>query len=264
MLVLAVAGLVVLAGCGDARDLVAGEGDDGAPSASATTGRGKPWKITPFGDPEAVGDGATPAPTAERTPTPPPAPTTSAPPTPDLLAGVVSREVPDVGDGSLTVVPGVVEAPAEGHRVDIAVTVEGGLGVDADAFAGFVMDTLNDPRSWAHDGNSFARTDGDADVTIVLASPDTSAAMCRPLQTNGTLSCRNGSRVILTWYRWVNGHEDYASDPTGYRNYLVNHEVGHFLGHGHVDCPGRGKPAPVMMQQTKGLKGCAQNAWPYP
>ena len=99
---------------------------------------------------------------------------------------------------------------------------------------------------------------------MVLASPQTSAALCRPLVTRGTLSCAQGSTAILTLYRWVRGTADYAGDRTAYRRYLVNHEVGHVLGQGHVGCPSRGALAPVMMQQTKGLRGCRPNAWPYP
>ncbi|MEP7333809.1 MAG: DUF3152 domain-containing protein, partial [Terracoccus sp.] len=53
-----------------------------------------------------------------------------------------------------------------------------------------------------------------------------------------------------------------GTDVASYRIYLVNHEVGHGIGHGHLQCAGKGTPAPVMMQQTYGLDGCT--AWPWP
>jgi len=69
---------------------------------------------------------------------------------------------------------------------------------------------------------------------------------------------------VLNLARWVTGAPSYAGRLTEYRQYLVNHEVGHTLGRGHERCPGPGRPAPVMLQQTKGLAGCARNTWPYP
>jgi hypothetical protein len=43
---------------------------------------------------------------------------------------------------------------------------------------------------------------------------------------------------------------------------VVDHETGHWLGHPHLSCGGRGRLAPVMMQQSKGLDGCRHNPWP--
>lgn len=222
-----------------------------------------------------VGDGATSAAAprtgaapSSRAPTTPP-PTSTAPdvPTPDVLAGLLSQAIPDAGDGSPVVVPGSAPAPGPGtDEVTVAVSVEGGLPAAGEAFAAFVLATLNDPRGWPREGYTFSRTDdpATADVTVVLASPSLTDQLCRPLVTYGKLSCRNGNRSVLTWYRWVQGIPEYADDLTAYRRYLVNHEVGHFLGNGHASCPAAGAPAPVMMQQTKGLQGCAPNPWPYP
>jgi hypothetical protein len=190
---------------------------------------------------------------------------TAVPPaSPAERAGLRSDEVVDRGTGGTVVVPGSAPAPTAGREQRVRVEVEGGLDVDGQAFAAFVLDTLNDPRGWPSDGWTFSRTDGQADVVVVLASPQTSAAMCRPLQTFGKLSCRQGPRAILTMYRWVHGTDEYAHDLTAYRQYLVNHEVGHVLGHGHVSCPAPGEPAPVMQQQSKQVAPCVPNAWVEP
>jgi hypothetical protein len=199
--------------------------------------------------------GATPSATSD-----PAAPTAA-----DRAAGIRARTVDRAGSGELDVVPGSIPAPGPGEVRLVRIEVERGLPVDGARFAAFVLATVNDDRSWGHDGvMTFARTDGDAPIVVVLASPGTSAKLCGGLRTDGTLSCRNGPRVVLTFHRWVNATDEYADNVTGYRQYVVNHEVGHALGYGHERCPGPGEPAPVMQQQTLGLKGCTQNSWPYP
>lgn len=187
----------------------------------------------------------------------------SAPLLPRALPAPALR-VDAPGTGTFEVVPGQVKAPGRGSVRTVRVEIEGGVPVDPATFADFVMGTLNDSRSWGHGGTmTFARTAGSAQIVVRLASPETSAALCRPLITGGRLSCSEGQYAILTSYRWFNGQSEFDS-LAQYRHYVVNHEVGHVLGHGHLHCPGAGQLAPVMQQQTKGVAPCQPNAWPFP
>jgi hypothetical protein len=144
------------------------------------------------------------------------------------------------------------------------VEVEDGLGIDAGAFAGEVERVLWDERSWAGTGRiAFQRVSSGGAFRVVLASSATTRQLCRPLDTGRTLSCYQNGRAVLNVFRWLNGSE-YFPDLASYRTYMINHEVGHAIGLGHVQCPGAGLPAPVMVQQTKGLGGCTANGWPLP
>jgi hypothetical protein len=141
--------------------------------------------------------------------------------------------------------------------------VEIGLPVDDVAFAAEVSAILDDQRGWGRHGHRFERVSAATyDFRVVLASPVLTDQLCAPLATEGEVSCRNGDDVVLNALRWCVGAESYGDDVAAYRQYLVNHEVGHRLGRRHEPCPGPGLPAPVMMQQTLGLGECLPNPWP--
>ena len=168
--------------------------------------------------------------------------------------------------GEFRVVPAGGAVPVgAGRLVTYRLELETGLTLSDAVVAGVVDAALGDPRSWTAPGDiQLQRVDGDAEVVIRLATPATVDRLCRPLRTNGIFSCHQNGAVNLNAVRWQQGAEGWPLPMTEYRAYMVNHEFGHALGHGHVGCPGNGQPAPVMMQQTKGLDGCAANAWPYP
>jgi hypothetical protein len=107
-------------------------------------------------------------------------------------------------------------------------------------------------------------TEGEASFRVRLATPATVDAHCAPLETNGIFSCRQGAEVMINAMRWFQGAAESHLSLADYRHYVISHEVGHALGHGHVGCPAPGAIAPVMLQQTKGLAGCEPNPWPYP
>ena len=167
--------------------------------------------------------------------------------------------------GELRVVPGGSPVSGSGPVKRFLVEVEGGLRVDPRAFARRVEATLFDRRSWAGSGGfALQRVDSQpVDFRVALASPGLTDDLCLPLRTNGIFSCAVRNRAVLNSMRWTRGADAYARLGP-YRTYMVNHEVGHMFGHGHVGCPGPGEPAPVMMQQTKGVAPCAPNPWPLP
>lgn len=142
------------------------------------------------------------------------------------------------------------------------VLVEKGLEKEADVFNETVSRVLGHPQGWSLAGYVFVQVPTSADISVVLGNPSTVDTLCHPMPTNGILSCAAYRRANLNVWRWRNGALTWGKDLEGYRSYLINHEVGHLLGMRHVRCPEAGAEAPVMLPQTKYLKGCEPNGRP--
>ncbi|WP_069740002.1 DUF3152 domain-containing protein [Streptomyces sp. EN27] len=178
--------------------------------------------------------------------------------------------------GEFEAVPGLAKAPGKGQKHRYRIDVEKGLGLDAGLFAEAVQKTLNDDRSWAHNGAmTFERiSSGQPDFVITLASPGTTGDWCAKSGLDTTIdnvSCDSAStdRIMINAYRWAQGAATFGPDKLlPYRQMLINHEVGHRLGYNHVSCRTPGALAPVMQQQTKTLElegiKCKPNPWVHP
>lgn len=147
--------------------------------------------------------------------------------------------------------------------VQYSVTSRGVTTADMAEFSTQVNQTLNDARGWSRLGVAFQEVASGGSFTMVLSSADQMTSFspgCSSLW-----SCRVGTNVIINQDRWL-GATDAWSQGGGslrdYRHSVVNHEVGHWLGHGHSNCGGAGQPAKVMQQQSIDLQGCAINSWP--
>ena len=142
---------------------------------------------------------------------------------------------------------------------------KGNVGV-LDGFANTVYRVLNDPRGWPRAGATFVKGDGDAcNFTVVLSE-------AKYMQTfdsgcSAEYSCRVGDNVIINLDRWNGGIGNWmeaGGNLARYRTMVINHEVGHALGHidNETTCAGAGKPAPLMQEQSMHLDGCTVNEWP--
>jgi Protein of unknown function (DUF3152) len=180
------------------------------------------------------------------------------------------------GRGTFSVIPGT--GPVVGHGTVHRYTIDiedGVTGIDPASFAGTVQAALNDARSWTGHGSGVAlqRIDDDAaaDFHVTLTSSYTVRALCG-YELKIETSCyapTHDQRVVLNVARWVRGDVAYLGDLATYRQYMVNHETGHALGHSHTHGCLKDGLAPTMMQQTISLKAsngqtCGANPWPYP
>lgn len=231
----------------------------GLPGAQRTVASPLPPAPDPGGSTSAASTGPAPDGTVSSVT---PVPST---PTPSASTSKPPASVPDSGPGTYTRASADLPDPKrQGRVIRYAVQIEKTVPLDPDETATIIHATLNDPRGWGHDGSVswvFVPS-GEVDVTAYLTTPGTTDRLCAPLRTRGELSCRNGEKVALNAVRWTRGVPHFEGDLTTYRQYLVNHEFGHFIGYDHVSCPGKGRPAPVMVTQTVGLEGCTKNPWP--
>lgn len=196
------------------------------------------------------------------------------------------------GTGEFRLVAGGTDLVGRRSAEQFTYTVEIEDGVDTvdsggdEAVARLVDATLSNPQSWTADGAvAFQRVDrGQPAFRVSLASPLTVRENCGyDIQLEA--SCYNSAteRVYLNLARWVRGARSFQGDIGSYRQYVVNHEVGHAIGYpSHEPCRQDGALAPVMMQQTFGVTNrdifrldpegvvpdngdtCRYNAWPFP
>jgi hypothetical protein len=140
-------------------------------------------------------------------------------------------------------------------------------GVDAaqlPVFRSKLQSTLNDSRSWSLGGLiEFREATSGCNFTAWLSAAElmpSFGGVC-----DAEWSCRSGANVVINFTRWQNASPAWNAASGAldeYRNMVINHETGHWLGFNHDHCRGPGQPAPVMQQQSIDLEGCAFNAWP--
>lgn len=203
--------------------------------------------------------------------TPPPPTTPPASPSPSAKPRTTTR--PPTKTTTTTpaapawsVAPGGTGVVGPGTRglIRYRVEVEPATGVSAGSVASVVDSTLAGSRGWTNEGWAFQRvSSGAVDMVVRVATQGTVDRLCNSV--GSTVSCRNGQYVVLHVTRWKQGVPDYAGDVGSYRILVINHEVGHRLGHAaHPKCPGPGMLEPVMMQVSfEGLAPCVKNFWPY-
>ena len=134
-------------------------------------------------------------------------------------------------------------------------------------FKSLANQTLNDSRGWARLGVSFQEVVSGGSFTLVLSEAslvsDFNSDVC-----SDYWSCQIDPYVIINQDRWYGASDAWNLAGGALRDYqhmVINHETGHWLGHGHENsgCYGTiGQLAPLMQQQSMDLRECVFNPWP--
>ncbi len=152
---------------------------------------------------------------------------------------------------------------ATGRVVTYDVMTRGDITANYAEFKAQANATLNDGRGWSRLGVNFQEVASGGAFTLVLS--EASQVTSFSSGCGNEYSCRVGRYVIINQDRWLGATPSWnnaGGSLREYRHMVVNHETGHWLGHGHASCTGAGQPAQVMQQQSIDLQGCAFNAWP--
>ena len=133
-------------------------------------------------------------------------------------------------------------------------------------FENTLFRVLNNPKGWPRAGVYFEQAKApECDFTIYLSASADMTSFSPACSK--TYSCRVGDDVIVNKDRWDHGIAAWLAAGgtlSQYRTMVINHEVGHRLGHmdNETTCAGNGKSAPLMQEQSMHLDGCTPNAWP--
>jgi len=159
--------------------------------------------------------------------------------------------------------------PVVRNRVDVRRTVRyhvetrGRITASLKQFKTQAQQTYDDPRGWRASGIRFVPVARGGAFTLVLAQASLVPSFSS--SCSSMWSCRVGRYVIINQDRWEHASPAWNAAHLALRDYrhmVVNHETGHWLGLHHAHCPGPGRLAPVMQQQSKGLEGCRFNPFP--
>jgi hypothetical protein len=219
-------------------------GADDADAADDADGLGAGSLTQPLEREPGAGASSSPSPSPSSPPSPPS-------PSPSPAAASPTRPSPPV--------------PVRA-TVAYEIASRGAVVADLDDFAARVAKFLADPKGWPAAGVEFKQVAADGLITIWLVE-DSQVPSFSSICSTG-LSCSIGRNIIINQTRWLESAPAGVMDHVpleDYRMMVVNHEVGHWLGHhNHSSCPGVGEIAPLMMQQSKGLNGCVFNPYPLP
>ena len=127
---------------------------------------------------------------------------------------------------------------------------------------------LNDERGWASLGYNFVYVKSTESPYIIFEKRSNTYINTkfshRPELAGLSVTVRTPqcSTIYINARNWVAPPKSFDGTRTTYRQYVIQHELGHALGYIHTTPSTKDTKCPVMYQQTRGTRGiCKSNPW---
>jgi len=124
-----------------------------------------------------------------------------------------------------------------------------------------ITSTLHDPRGWTTQQNILflmRRGQERSDIDFEMASSDEiGRRFGRRFEKFSVCHCGpRKCRIVINGDNW-------KGSTVTYKKYIINHEIGHALGHEHRTMPSQAtsRPCHVMVVQTARRLNCRLNPW---
>lgn len=80
----------------------------------------------------------------------------------------------------------------------------------------------------------------------------------------GQTTCGVGSTLALNLSNWLAAPAAWIGGIDSYREQMISHEVGHWLGFSHASCFAKSSPVPILEDPTVELDGCSPDWYAIP
>ncbi|MCQ2570912.1 MAG: DUF3152 domain-containing protein [Candidatus Saccharibacteria bacterium] len=153
------------------------------------------------------------------------------------------------------------------YEITYDVSSRGEIKGDLENFRHKVAEIFVDARGWSRAGVKFTEVEEGGRLHMVLASPS-EVKKASPSVCSSELSCHVNETIYINDDRWNGASEAYRGLGVSVPNYqtmVVNHEVGHFLGHNHMSsCGVSSGVGSIMIDKAANLGTCLPTYWPLP
>jgi hypothetical protein len=177
-----------------------------------------------------------------------------------FLNGIKTRQNVDyvASAEKIKVIPKQSSMPSSYPLATYSYCDSAGSTAETEVLSSSAASAFSDSSSWAMGGRlKFVPVKSNCNFSISLV--DSNAMSRLNSACSGQSSCQSGNAIELNLSNWLAAPVTWTTGIDSYRQQMIDHEVGHWLGFNHASCTLKSSPVPILENPTVVLDGCSPN-----